>query len=225
MILMTGFADKEAPLAAIQLGVDDYIFKPFGLEEFFHSVNKIMEMDRLQKRLNYYKDLSNRDSLTNLYNHRYFFEVLDRELKRAHRYGHPVSLIFIDIDNFKHFNDCHGHLTGDLVLKHIGMLFLRNVRAHDLIFRYGGEEFAIVFPETEKEKTGFIAEKLQKALKEQPEVVHYGKMLRITISAGIATYPDDVEFNRDKLIECADQALYKAKLTGKNKVVLYGDSP
>ena len=161
MILMTGFADREAPIRAIELGVSDYLFKPFQLEAFLFSIKKTMQVSQLEKDVDKYKELSNRDGLTNLYNHRYFHQIVQREVDRSRRYSHPLSLFMIDIDNFKQINDAFGHLSGDIVLNKLAEVFMTAIRCVDLIFRYGGEEFAILLPETTKEEAKNSADRLR----------------------------------------------------------------
>jgi two-component system, cell cycle response regulator len=116
-MVITGYADNDVPIKAIKLGVDDFIYKPFAMEVFVHSVDKLIKGYRLEKSVAYYKRLSIIDGLTGLFNHRYFHETVVREINRAKRYNHPLSLLMIDIDDFKKFNDSYGHLSGDGALR------------------------------------------------------------------------------------------------------------
>ncbi|MGD8837546.1 MAG: GGDEF domain-containing protein, partial [Desulfobacteraceae bacterium] len=157
------------------------------------------------------KTLAIRDSLTGLYNHRYFQERLTAELNRAERYQHPFSLLFIDLDYFKTFNDTNGHLEGDRLLIALSNLFLGNLRKTDIVCRYGGDEFAVILPEESNQSARTIATKLHARVGEHPfkgqEAMPQG---RITISIGIATYPDN-ETDAERLLMHADQIMYEAK--------------
>jgi diguanylate cyclase (GGDEF)-like protein len=216
MIIMTGYADEEAPVRAIRLGVDDYIYKPFRTEDFLQAVSRTIKISRLQKYVDYYRQLSIHDGLTNLFNHRYFHEIIVREIDRASRYNHPFSLFMIDIDNFKHFNDTHGHLAGDMALKKIANLFIKFFRKVDFAFRYGGEEFIIILPETHKEGALVVAERIRKTVEETSfEVDH--TLANLTVSIGVAIFPEDAK-DKEALVQNADKALYRAKQSGKNRI-------
>ncbi len=220
MILMTGFADKEAPIRAIELGVADYLFKPFQLEAFLFSVKKTIQVSQLEKDVDRYRELSNRDGLTNLYNHRYFHQIIQREIERSKRYNHPLSLCMIDIDNFKVINDNFGHLSGDIVLSKMSECFANAIRCVDLMFRYGGEEFTILLPETPKEEARNSAERLRKLIEDTHFNVLDNKKAALTISIGISEFSEDAK-DKQAFIHCADQALFEAKRLGKNKVCIW----
>lgn len=161
------------------------------------------------------------DELTKLHNHRFFVRSLNEELKRAARYKQNLSLIMIDVDHFKHYNDTQGHLMGNDVLKEIARIMQNNIRDIDVVARYGGEEFAIVLPQTDKAKASVTAERIRAAVEEfdfpkgenQP-----GK--RVTISLGVSMSPDD-GLTGAELVGRADEMLYKAKREGRNRVCIY----
>ncbi len=220
MVLMTGFADKEAPIRAIELGVSDYLFKPFQLEAFLFSIKKTMQVAQLEKDVDRYKELSNRDGLTNLYNHRYFHQIIQREVERSRRYNHPLALLMIDIDNFKKINDIFGHLSGDIVLNKLSEVFINAIRCVDLIFRYGGEEFTVLLPETSKEEAKNSAERLRVLVEESQFNVLENKKASLTISIGISELSEDAK-DKQNFIHCADQALFEAKRLGKNRVCVW----
>jgi len=155
--------------------------------------------------------LSNSDSLTGLWNHGYFQYLLSEEIKNASSKKEHFSVLMIDLDDFKKFNDTYGHQAGDLILKSIANNFRDVSRKIDIIARYGGEEFSIILPNTKKEEALILAERLRKSVETKPE------LKGVTISIGIATYPEDGE-EKEALIRKADQALYEAKRTGKNRV-------
>jgi diguanylate cyclase (GGDEF)-like protein len=155
--------------------------------------------------------LSNSDSLTGLWHHGYFQYLLSEEVKKASREKYSFTLLMIDIDNFKNFNDTYGHQSGDAILRKISAIFNDVSRRIDTIARYGGEEFTIILPYTRKEEALVLAERLRRSVEENQEIKD------ITISIGVASFPDDGQ-DKEILISKADRALYEAKRTGKNKV-------
>ena len=166
-------------------------------------------------------DLSHADSLTNLINHGRFQYLLSREVKIMLKLKKPLSLIMIDIDNFKNFNDTLGHPAGDKVLINIARILKRICRSTDILARYGGEEFVVVLPDTNKEAAWGLAERLRQAIEKTDfpgEDVQPNKNL--TISLGLASFPDDAK-NKSALIAKADNALYQAKAAGKNRTHIY----
>ena len=160
---------------------------------------------------------SHTDSLTNLWNHGFFQSQLSEELKNSKDNNQPVSLIIIDIDNFKKLNDTYGHQNGDLILKETAATLKDSSREMDYVCRYGGEEFSIILPQSNKEQAYLIAERLrQKILQFEFSRFSSPEKLKITVSIGIATFPDDAA-NKEELIEKADKAMYIAKFSGKNQ--------
>ena len=161
------------------------------------------------------------DPLTGLYNHRYFQETLQQEFLRAKRYEKPLSLMVIDLDHFKNFNDTYGHLIGDKVLVHVGKLFIRSVRDKiDTVARYGGEEFVVVLPETPLDGAEVFAERIRRAVESEP-LLHEDQRLKITLSIGVACTASTVCDKASSLIQAADNALYTAKEEGRNRVRVY----
>jgi len=159
------------------------------------------------------------DGLTGLKNHRAFQERLTEEIERYKRYNHPFSLLFVDIDHFKDFNDAFGHQSGDEVLKQIARIMTGTIRENDLAARYGGEEFAIILPETTLDSATVTAERLRKNV-EAHTFRFNDEPWNVTVSVGIACFPDD-GISREEIIEAADKALYFAKRSGRNKVCTY----
>lgn len=158
-------------------------------------------------------DLAIKDGLTGLYTHRYFQELLTQELEKAKNYSYPLTLLMIDTDKFKQYNDTFGHPEGDKLLKNIANILTKNVRKSDYVCRYGGDEFAIILVNTKKQDAYYIAERIRQS---------YSSLkkgdIQVSASIGIASYPDDA-ITKDDLIKKADTALYEAKKTGRNKVV------
>ncbi|HDM37683.1 MAG TPA: diguanylate cyclase, partial [Candidatus Omnitrophica bacterium] len=163
------------------------------------------------------KSLSITDGLSGLYCYRFFQERLDDELVRARRYQEPLGLIMMDIDGFKQVNDAWGHQTGDRVLKQIAKILKEMCREVDIISRYGGEEFAVILPETNIEGTFYLAERIRKAIKNfEFTSLSSDETIKLTVSCGVASFPDSAK-DKEKLIKKADDALYKAKNEGKDK--------
>lgn len=160
------------------------------------------------------------DELTHLYNRRYYNEHFPVEFKRAQRYQHELSLMFVDIDDFKEINDRYGHSTGDLVLKNISNLIRKYTRSSDICIRYGGDEFLILLPETSRQAAFEVAAKLKKAV-DNVSINNDGNIaeLVVALSMGIANYPED-SIEPKVLVELADRALYEAKKTGKDQIIL-----
>lgn len=164
------------------------------------------------------KTLAITDGMTSLYNYRYFTERLNEEVERAKRYKRELSLIMLDIDFFKQYNDAHGHPEGDWLLRALSGILKGVMRNSDIIARYGGEEFVVILPETNKDMAVSAAEKLRKAVEtkdfEGGETQPGG---RVTISIGVASYSEELK-TADELVKNADNALYRAKEEGKNRV-------
>ena len=170
------------------------------------------------------QELSATDELTRVANRRAFQERLEHELRRADRFHRNVSVLMIDIDYFKKFNDTHGHLDGDQVLQRASAVFRENVREVDLVARYGGEEFVVVLPDADKVEAGAVAEKLRNRVAKtrfpKAETQPGGKL---TISIGVASYPTDAP-DGEGLLNSADFSLYRAKETGRNRVVIFDEA-
>ncbi len=169
---------------------------------------------------NLIKDLSVIDELTQIYNRRYLMEIFKIEFEKSIRYNRDLSIIMIDIDDFKNINDTYGHLTGDIVLKKIGEIIKKTIRNVDIPGRYGGEEFLIILPETDKKNAKNIAERIRKSIMTTKFKSLISQNIKTTISSGISNINElDIKDNELELIKLADKRLYKAKSTGKNKVI------
>ena len=154
------------------------------------------------------------DYLTKLYNRRYYDEILEKEIYRAKRYKHSLSLLILDIDHFKSINDTYGHDAGDIVLKEFSKLLINNIRISDIASRIGGEEFTIIVPNDKREETFLFAQKIRKLVENH----HFSKVGKITVSIGISSY--EVEDTPQILFVKADKALYSSKQNGRNRVSL-----
>lgn len=165
-----------------------------------------------------------REGLTGLFNKVYIRQRLEEEIYRAKRYNHELSLMMIDLDDFKRLNDRYGHTVGDLLLRYFGQLISESIRPSDIAARYGGEEFLVILPETDGEEAEAVAERLRQTISLHPFRVDPRKEdMSFTISVGVCSYCESYE-TPDQLISHADQALYLAKKNGKNRVALYAAS-
>jgi diguanylate cyclase (GGDEF)-like protein len=176
------------------------------------------QLERHEREL---KRLATHDGLTGLRNHLEFYAVLASEIARGWRFGRPVSLLMLDVDHFKRVNDTHGHQAGDAVLKRLSELLCSEARTIDSVCRYGGEEIAVILPETDPDTAANIAERLRAAVEALPFDVNAGAPLHITASFGVASWPLHAD-NAQTLVAAADAAMYAAKRSGRNRVVRYG---
>jgi len=236
-IIITSHASLDTSVTALRTGAYDYLVKPFddialistvvgrALEKIRLSEqnNALLEKLRLQNEElemtnTILRELAIRDGLTGIFNHRYFQEALLVELGRSNRYKRNFSLVFMDVDFFKKYNDAHGHPEGDKLLIALAHVLQDSLRDSDSVARYGGEEFVLILPETSKEGARRVAESVRRKVAEHPfpgrETQPQGK---VTISLGVATFPED-GVDGPSLIERADKALSEAKKTGRDKV-------
>lgn len=217
IIMITGFGTIKDAVECMKLGAADFITKPIMLDHLYMTINRILEEARLKEEAelaSYYKSLSHLDELTGLYNFRHLVSSLKKEAERHLRYNHPLSIAMIDIDNFKDYNDSQGHEEGNELLIRLAHTFRHNTRNCDIITRYGGEEFVIIFPETPLTEAVVVTRRILKTVESS---------LEISVTIGLASLPND---SRDykELIRLADKAMYWGKKRGKNQLVLYEDT-
>jgi diguanylate cyclase (GGDEF)-like protein len=167
------------------------------------------------------KELAIRDGLTGLYNHRHFQEMLTYTIHHADRFSTEASLLLLDVDDLKIINDTYGHQAGDAVLSSIGSTLGESLRKVDIPARYGGDEFAVILPNTSKSGSIAVAEKIRSRLK-KVSLKSDSREVAVTFSIGIATYPQSAS-GKELLVEKADRALYESKNHGKNKITHYED--
>ncbi|MFC1669982.1 diguanylate cyclase DgcA [Spirochaetota bacterium] len=162
-------------------------------------------------------EMATTDMMTKLKIHHYFQTTMIDEVERARKYKRPLSLIMLDIDNFKNFNDTYGHVAGDLVLEKVAQVLKDNIRLMDVAARYGGEEFAVILPKTDINATIIVAERIRKSI--ESEMVFYGdKELSVAVSVGVTQFDSEFDKNKNDFINRADKALYISKKNGKNMV-------
>jgi len=197
--------------------------KPFSTDElrFLEAVanQTALALERV-KLIAFLENLSITDALTGIANRRHFEWRLSEEVERARRYKYPLSALLLDLDHFKQVNDNYGHQIGDIVLQQVAQRLKSSLRRTDFLARYGGEEFVVLAPQTPAERAIILGERLRQVIAESPITVSDDLQIRITLSVGIAVFPDHAQ-NESELIGAADAALYKAKQMGRNRVCMF----
>lgn len=226
IIIVTARAARGDIIAGLESGADDYLIKPVHHTEIIarlKTARRVLSLETSLKKLNAEITLLTiTDPLTKAYNRRYFSEFFPKALLRAFRYGHPISLMICDIDHFKRVNDEYGHQVGDFVLEVFAHRLIQSTRdGSDWVVRYGGEEFAIILPESDMKAACGAAERFRRLVSEKPIPFDKGS-ITITASFGIATLMPSEKGKKetvDTLLAHADKCLYKAKGEGRNRVV------
>jgi two-component system, cell cycle response regulator len=225
VIFLSARDETEMKVSGLTLGANDYISKPFKAEELLARVSVAIRLKRERDQLlasaeearasaEIAHEQAMTDALTGLLNRYGLQRALQREQSEARRYHRPLSCLLIDLDNFKFINDTYGHGAGDIALQQIGDILSKAVRGSDMVFRYGGEEFLVLLPETNIEGASALAEKIRRAADSQ--LFGDGHIFPLTLSAGVAALADQ-ESGHD-MIARADMALYHAKAGGRNRV-------
>ncbi len=237
VILLTARTSREDRLRSLQAGADDILTKPLDRAELFARLNvaqrivnmeeqlrsRSLELERmhaeLERRNFLLSELASSDGLTGVKNHRFFREKLEAQFSLARWRDVPLSVVMIDVDQFKSFNDSFGHPAGDEVLRDVAKILRSCVRDHDMVARYGGEEFAVLLPSTDVDDSRGLGERLREAIEQFP-----WKRRPITISLGISTTCPRVP-RASVLIDLADRSLYQSKAEGRNRVTHARDLP
>ena len=227
VIVMTGYTDDYSYEEAINMGASDFVIKPVRLDELLLRLKRVLKEQQMAEErarmLEKLQELATTDGLTKLYNSRSFYTQLELEVDRTNRYKHPLSLLLLDIDHFKDYNDTYGHLEGDKVLVHFGQIIKSCLRANDSAYRYGGEEFTVILPETGGGEAKTVAQRIRLALEAETFSPSKAEPVTITISIGVTQYSAKEELST--FIQRADQAMYLSKQNGRNRVsVLFAGS-
>ena len=214
VVMLTAFATVENAIQALKEGASDFLKKPFENDHLIHMVNQALEKSRSLKEKEKLEEeirrLSITDDLTGLYNHRHFFKTLESELARLNRQKTSLSLLMLDLDNFKRYNDLYGHVEGDRVLRKVGEIIHHSIRNHvDSGYRYGGDEFAALLIGTSLDQALTIAERIRSSIEK-------AGFQNVTVSIGLVEFKGHSEL--EGFVKSADDALYVAKHSGGNQV-------
>ncbi len=220
IVFLTAESSERVDIEAMNAGALDYLVKG---EISSHTLERSLRYAlKLAETLEALRRLATRDQLTGLLNRREFDRIIAEEEERARRFGHPFSLVLMDIDHFKRVNDTHGHQVGDKVLVELARRLAEGLRDVDRAVRFGGEEFALVVMQADRAAATEAAQRARTAVERAPFVISPELALRITISAGVAELPADVAAGAG-LVAAADKALYAAKARGRNRVVAFNE--
>lgn len=229
VLMLTQRNQIDDKVDGFEVGADDYLTKPFNERELAARVAALLRVKSLLDELNQSVDLNIQryqilrslaltDQLTGLYNRHYFFEIFRREFELAQRYNTPLGFLMIDLDLFRDINNTYGHQTGDRVLHGVAQLLQGSLRHGDYIARFGGEEIAAILPNTSLSAACQVAERMRASVAAARWDIAAGKAIGVTCSFGAASMPDIAAYTLEELIERSDQALYRAKQNGRNRV-------
>lgn len=235
IILVTARDSTQDKVEGLDAGADDYLTKPINFPELEARVRSMLRIKRLQDELdqkNRELELANKrlrklsitDGLTDLFNHRHIHELLHEEFERTRRSGEPLAVAMLDLDRFKQVNDTYGHPTGDVILYETARILRETAREIDMVGRYGGEEFVVLLPGADEAAAGQFAERVRLALADY-EFRDEANQVRMTISGGVASFPAPGIEHPDLLIKRADEALYAAKESGRNRIIRASEIP
>lgn len=223
VVVITGQGDDMIASRIIQAGASDYLPKAkLSTKALLRIISNALEKAGLRREMRIAQEklaeMSVRDELTGMFNRRYFQDALEREISGAQRYGHGLALCMLDLDLFKVVNDTHGHLVGDRVLQTFGRLLSESIRKYDVACRYGGEEFAVILPDTDLEKATALCERFRERIRGHAFTIDQ-KTLHITTSIGVTACSNGEATTGEQLVDRADKALYQAKGKGRDRVV------
>ncbi|MBU2521765.1 MAG: diguanylate cyclase [Proteobacteria bacterium] len=220
VIVMTGYVGDYSYEEAINKGASDFVSKPIRFEELLLRLRRVLRERNITKEralmLARLQELAITDNLTTLYNSRCFYKQLDSEIDRSRRYNHPITLMFMDIDHFKRYNDTYGHLEGDKVLSRFAQIIKSCLRKMDTAYRYGGEEFTVILPETSRGEVMTVAKRIMAAIENEKFSPPSGKSISMTISIGVTEYCPGERIST--FVQRADKAMYLSKQRGRNQI-------
>jgi two-component system, cell cycle response regulator len=220
IIVMTGYSGDYSYEEVINKGASDFVFKPVRFEELLLRLKRVLKERYLKEEL---RKLAITDDLTRLFNARHFYKQLELEVDRCTRYQHPLSLLLLDIDHFKDFNDNFGHLEGNYVLSWLGQAIQSCLRRMDTAYRYGGEEFTVILPETSGDEAQTVAERISEGVRTKQFTPNPEQPVSVTISIGVTEYQADEPL--ETFIKRADMAMFHSKQTGRNRITYLAAEP
>ena len=219
VILVSSIDNEEVASQGLSLGAEDFVKIPYKPEELRARIKVHLRLRRMLKEREKYRKLSLIDQLTRVPNRRYLFQELRKYFKKHKEEKKPLALIMIDVDDFKKVNDTYGHEVGDEVLKRVAGTISKSVRKFDLVGRYGGEEFIVILPKATMERAIDIADRIRKNVEAQTFELETGEVIKVTVSLGVAEFMEDKPRSVNDLVKIADMRMYRAKVSGKNRVV------
>jgi two-component system, cell cycle response regulator len=224
VILLTSRVDTESRVEGLRIGADDYVGKPFDERELLARVDNVLRLklahDELVESKRRLEELSVKDELTGVYNYRYLHTRLSEEFKRAQRYRYPLACAIIDIDHFRKLNEECGHEVGDDILKEVAQRITGAVREVDVVARYGGEEFLLILPNTHFAGALTVADRVWRSVGQKPFAAG-DRRHKVTVSVGVSLYPSREIKGKDQLLKSADEALYRAKNEGRDRICVF----
>jgi diguanylate cyclase (GGDEF)-like protein len=212
IVFLSSEEDFSKKMEAMRIGSDDFLTKPIKSTHLIALIRSRLDRSRILR------SFMIRDSLTGLLNHTAFYGQMDKEINRCERYKTGLSLSMLDLDGFKLINDKYGHSTGNTVLKSLSLMLKQRLRRSDIIGRFGGEEFIVAFPETSAESAWHIMNEIRQNFADIRHITPDNNAFSVTFSCGISTYPEYTDAS--SLVDAADMALYIAKHTGRNRIIV-----
>ncbi|MCK5707749.1 MAG: diguanylate cyclase, partial [Candidatus Aureabacteria bacterium] len=226
VIIMTGYASVNTAVESMKLGAVDYITKPFNIDQIKMIVERTIEKRKMSRQIEegkFYRQLVSTDVLTDLYNHKYFHQLLDSEISRAEKHKRNLSVMMMDLDDFSSYNEINGYAAGDLILKEVSWILKKHAETSQHIARFSGQKFALIIPEWTKDEVRRLSSEIR-TLIDETKFQHEEKVPRrgVTASIGVVFYPDHGE-NRKELLENLKDSLKKAKGDGGNCVCIFDE--